>query len=297
MNLVSVGEVLWDVVGETEHLGGAPLNFAAHAAKLGNESLLVSAVGQDVRGERALSAIRALGLTTDYVKRVALQRTGYVTVQLRNDGQPGFTIHRPAAYDSAELSTAQQKEITARKPSWIYFGTLAQMSELVRRTTAALVRGNPSARCFYDINLRPESYTREIVLELLEQADVLKLNDVEIALVDDLLGMQHHERVEDFCRDCAARFDLEAVCVTRGPDGCGLLLGSDYLEAPGYKVKVVDTIGAGDAFAAGLVHALSKSWSAAQAADFANRVGALVASRAGAIPAWTTEDLKSLTLR
>ena len=295
MNLVSVGEVLWDVIGETEHLGGAPLNFAAHAAKLGNQALLVSAVGRDERGDRALAAIDELGLSTDYIERLFEQPTGYVTVQLRHDGQPTFTIHRPSAYDMAELSAKQRDEISRLNPQWIYFGTLAQISSVVRRTTSMLIDASPSARCFYDINLRRDSYNRDVVLELLRATDVLKLNDVEIEAVEELLGMRRHDGIEDFCRECAARFELEAVCVTRGHQGCGLLLGRDYLEAPGYAVKVVDTIGAGDAFAAGLVHALSQGWTGKQAADFANRVGALVASRPGAIPSWSVEDLQALS--
>jgi fructokinase len=295
MNLVSVGEVLWDVVGKTEHLGGAPLNFAAHAAKLGNQSFLVSAVGRDERGGRALSAIRALGLSTEYVTQVSGQPTGYVTVELCRDGQPSFTIHRPAAYDTAELSTIQRQEISRLEPVWIYFGTLAQTSSTVRHNTAMLIADNPSARCFYDINLRRDSYNRPVVLQLLDETDVLKLNDAEIASVEDLVGMKRHNCIEDFCRECGERFELEAVCVTRGNQGCGILFREEYLEAPGYNVTVVDAIGAGDAFAAGLVHALSCGWSTRMAADFANRIGALVASRAGAIPRWTVEELQSLT--
>jgi fructokinase len=294
MNLVSVGEVLWDVIGDTEHLGGAPLNFAAHAAKLGNTALLVSAVGEDARGNRALAAVTALGLSTDYIERISNQPTGYVTVQLRHDGQPTFTIHRPSAYDLAELSARQRDEISRLNPQWIYFGTLAQMSSVVRRTTSMLIAANAGARCFYDINLRRDSYNRDVVLDLLHAAHVLKLNDLEITAVEELLGMRKHESFESFCQECAARFELEAVCVTRGDQGCALLLGRDYLEAPGYAVKVVDTIGAGDAFAAGLVHALAQGWSGKQAADFANRVGALVASRQGAIPSWTSEELQAL---
>jgi len=292
MNLVSVGEVLWDVVGNAEHLGGAPLNFAAHAAKLGSHSYLVSAVGWDERGERALRVIRDLGVSTNYIQKISGQATGYVSVELRVDGQPSFTIHRPAAYDYAELSAAQREQLSELQPSWIYFGTLAQTSGTVRRTTSLLVDTIPDAKRFYDINLRPDSYNRDVVSELIEKASVLKLNDLEIGPLEQLLGLRRSPRIEDFCRDCATRFKLEAVCVTRGELGCGLLRGNEYVEAAGYATKVADTIGAGDAFAAGLVHALNQGWSTARAADFANRVGALVASREGAIPSWNIEELQ-----
>jgi len=170
--------------------------------------------------------------------------------------------------------------------------TLAQTSGTVRRTTSLLVDTIPDAKRFYDINLRPDSYNRDVVSELIEKASVLKLNDLEIGPLEQLLGLRRSPRIEDFCRDCATRFKLEAVCVTRGELGCGLLRGNEYVEAAGYATKVADTIGAGDAFAAGLVHALNQGWSTARAADFANRVGALVASREGAIPSWNIEELQ-----
>jgi len=178
-------------------------------------------------------------------------------------------------------------------PGWIYFGTLAQTSLIVRSTTALIIEGVPSAKRFYDINFRAGCYNREVVIDLLSSATVTKLNDLEIGILEDLLGDIHYKSIEDFCRRCASRFGWEAVCVTRGDKGCALLLGADYVESPAYSVKVVDAIGAGDAFAAGLVHALSVGWDAPRAAEFANRLGAIVASRAGAIPAWSLRELES----
>src|SRR5919108_3848375 len=138
MNFISLGEVLWDVVGEAEHLGGAPLNFAAHAAKLGHDPYLVSAVGTDERGNRALSRIRALGLSTEYIHSLPNYPTGYVGVTLHDGGQPCFTIHRPAAYDFTELAPDQLKQLALTTPAWVYLGTLAQTSSIVRSTTSRL---------------------------------------------------------------------------------------------------------------------------------------------------------------
>jgi fructokinase len=293
MNFISLGEVLWDVVGEAEHLGGAPLNFAAHAAKLGHDPYLVSAVGTDERGNRALSRIRALGLSTEYIHSLPNYPTGYVGVTLHDGGQPCFTIHRPAAYDFTELAPDQLKQLALTTPAWVYLGTLAQTSSIVRSTTSRLIGAVPSAKVFYDVNLRKGCYNREVVSGLLSSATVTKLNDMEIATLENLLGEMHHKSIEDFCRKWASRFGWEAVCVTRGDKGCALLLGPDYVEFPAYSIRVGDTIGAGDAFAAGLVHALSAGWDAKRAAEFANRLGALVASRAGAIPLWSLQELES----
>src|SRR5690348_12240543 len=109
--LVSIGEVLWDVIGADEHLGGAPLNFAAHCVQLGNECHFVSAVGHDDRGRRALERIRAVGVKTDFIFTTRDHATGHVTVELTN-GQPTFTIHRPAAYDFATITDAQLSYLT-----------------------------------------------------------------------------------------------------------------------------------------------------------------------------------------
>ena len=297
MNFISVGEVLWDVVGEAEHLGGAPLNFSAHAAKLGHSTYLVSAVGVDQRGSRALSQIRALGLTTEYIPTVPEYPTGYVTVTLHDGGQPRFTIHRPAAYDFAEVGPGQLGQLARVAPSWVYFGTLAQTSRVVRSTTTRIIEAVPDAKRFYDVNLRANSYNREVVYHLLSCATVTKLNDAEIGILETLFGDTHHTSIEDFCRKYASRFGWDAACVTRGDKGCALLLGADYVESPAYAITVVDAIGAGDAFAAGLVHALSSGWEAKRAADFANRLGALVASRTGAIPAWGLQEIDTFPLQ
>jgi fructokinase len=291
LNFISIGEVLWDVVGEAEHLGGAPLNFSAHAAKLGHGAYLVSAVGADPRGRKALSHIRALGLTTDFIPTLPEYPTGYVSVTLHDGGQPCFTIHRPAAYDFAQLAPGQLEQLARLAPSWIYFGTLAQTNSVVRSTTSGVIAAAPRAKRFYDVNLRANSYDREVVSHLLASATLTKLNDVEIGILENLLGDPHHKSIEEFCRKWAARFGWEAACVTRGDKGCALLLGSDYVESPAYPITVVDAIGAGDAFAAGLMHALSSGWDAKRSADFANRLGALIASRTGAIPAWNLREL------
>src|SRR5512143_1848530 len=132
MIIVAIGAVLWDVFDKGEHIGGAPFNFAAHAARLGHNVLFVSAVGEDDRGRRALRRMRELGLSTHYVRRTPQAATGHVTVYVDSAGQPRFTIHRPAAYDFPALSDADMRAIAAFRPDWICFGTLEQLSPQVR---------------------------------------------------------------------------------------------------------------------------------------------------------------------
>ncbi len=294
MKIISIGEVLWDVIGGTEHLGGAPFNFAAHAENLGHTVFFVSAVGEDERGLRILKSMEELHLSTRYVRRVQSHPTGVVTVTLGPSGQPRFVIHRPAAYDLTTLSITQIDEIVNTRPDWLYFGTLLQMCAPAKALTLKLIEANSQARFFYDVNLRVGCYEPSLLRELISRASVAKLNEDEALLVGGILGLPCHS-LQEFCRGCAAKFGLEAICVTRGPKGCALLLGNKFIETDGYKVKVEDGVGAGDAFAAAFVHGLGSGWPPQEIADFANRVGALVASRAGAIPPWTIEEARALS--
>ncbi len=290
MRIASAGEILWDVFENGEHLGGAPFNFAAQAARLGHTVDFISAGGEDERGRRALEQAARLGLSTRHIRRVPEQATGVVTVAVDAAGQPTFTIHRPAAYDFPELSGEELEQLSAPSPAWIYFGTLAQMSPQTRELTFRLIERNPGARRLYDVNLRPASYTPELVVELMRRASLVKLNEEEVRKLEEMFG-QTRASLEGFCRGHLERFGWEGVCVTRGAQGCVALLGGEYVEAPGYPVQVADTVGAGDAFAAAFVDGLSRGWPAGDVADFANRVGALVASRPGAIPPWTLEEV------
>jgi fructokinase len=293
MKIVSIGEVLWDVIGDKEHLGGGPFNFAAHARNLGHEVYFVSAVGYDERGDRVLERMAQMNLSSRFVHRTEGFPTGIASVTLDARGQPSFRIERPAAYDFPELKPSDLDELFSPAPDWIYFGTLLQMSSPAREVTGKLLASNGGARRFYDINLRPSCYTPHLVRDLMSQATVVKLNDEEVPLVDRMCG-RSHSNLEDFCRDYADDFGWEAVCVTRGAEGCVLRVGDETVSAPGYVVKVVDAVGAGDAFAAAFLHGLGSGWPARQVADFANRVGALVTNRPGAIPAWTMNDIKTL---
>jgi fructokinase len=294
MKIVSVGEVLWDVIEQQEYLGGAPFNFAAHLHRLGHTIFFVSGVGRDERGERVLQRMTELGLMTDYVARVESAATGVVEVRLDTAGQPQFIIRRPAAYDFVTLPEAQLHRLSSGHPDWIYFGTLLHMSPQAKAVTEGLLAASGEARRFYDVNLRPGCYEAGLVRELMSQATAVKVNEDEAAEVAQMFQHPPHRSLEEFCRRSAREFSLEAVCVTRGARGCVLLIGDEYVEAEGYAVSVVDTVGSGDAFAAALVHGLSCGWRAGPAADFANRVGALVASRRGAIPDWTIAEANAL---
>src|SRR6185312_3282616 len=232
------------------------------------------------------------GLSSQFVTRVPDQPTGTVTVSLGDPGQPEYLIHRPAAYDFPALDGALFDRLITIGADWIYYGTLQQLSSVAYASLLRVLAAVPSSKRLYDVNLRRNSFTPEIVCQLVQHALVINLNEEEAGEVSAIVGIKTMP-LESFCRECRDRFDLDAVCVTRGAQGCALL-SDQYVEHPGYGVGVADTIGAGDAFSAGLLHGLNAGWPATQVADFANRLGALVASRPGGTPNWSLEEVKAL---
>jgi fructokinase len=291
-SIVAIGEVLWDLFENSRRLGGAALNFAAHAKRLNNDALLISAVGSDSLGEEAVTAITELGLSTAYLQQTTRFQTGIARVQSGPGEQNEFMIERPAAYDSVEMSDRAIEQLASHAPDWLYYGTLFSSTHNGEATLGRLLSALPDAARFYDLNLRPGCYSAPLVSRLLRAANVVKLNEDELHCVRQFTGLP--SGIETFCREGTNRYGWQAICITLGARGCAILADGDYVEAQGHSVDVADTVGAGDAFAAAFLHGLVCRWPAAEIAAFANRVGALVASRQGAIPPWTVEEAIAL---
>ena len=279
--IAAVGEILWDIFLDRQVLGGATYNFCVHASTLGHKVHLLSAVGEDELGARALEQAAGHGLQVQVIEGAS---TGRVTVTVDEEGQPSYKLHRPAAYDEAIWIAPPIQ------PDWIYFGTLHQVYEKPRSLTKRLCETYPEARRFYDINLRVDSYWKELLWELLPHADVLKLNDGEMEELRRF-GICKALDMETCCTELAETFELEMVCVTRGEHGCAIWQDGNFVETAGIRTKVVDTVGAGDAFSAAVVHGIQAGWPIEQLADVANRVGAYVASRRGGTPALNLEEI------
>lgn len=290
--VVVVGEVLWDLFEHSRRLGGAPLNFGVHARRLGHPVTLISGVGADEPGDQAASMIDALDLDTRFLQTTSRFPTGTAQVQIGQGGATHFTIARPAAYDDVDLS-AHDLELLARcAAGWLYFGTLFASNDTGKSILQRILGALRGTTRFYDLNLRPGFDSPELVRELLQSADVVKFNEEEVRRVHEFSGLPLN--IEAFCREGSTRYGWRAVGVTLGARGCAVLAHEHYVEAAVHPVDVVDTVGAGDAFAAAFMHGLSLNWPAPEIAPFANRVGALVASRHGAIPDWTLEEAVKL---
>jgi fructokinase len=293
VRIVSIGEILWDVFPDRERLGGAAFNFSANAAKLGHEVMFVSAVGDDSRGADAMRRAREFGVRTDLLRVTRDYPTGIVEVSVDAAGQPRYRLARPSAYDAAELSDGDLGLIRKFAPDWIYYGTLHQIYARPREATRRLLEAAPGARRFYDVNLRPDAYGRELVLDLLAAAGVAKLNEDEAAVLASWASSWAEPPIAPslsltpsagpFCEALARRFMLDAVCVTRGAHGCALFHAGAFAEIPVVPVEVVDTVGAGDAFAAAFLDALHAGLSIADIGVAANAAGARAAGQAGAV--------------
>jgi len=291
-HVVVLGEVLWDLFEHSRRLGGAPLNFGVHARRLGHPVTLISALGADEPGKQAGEMIASLDLDTRFLQKTSLFPTGTAQVQIEHSGVTQFTIPRPAAYDAVDLSAHDLELLEQDARGWFYYGTLFASTDPGKGVLHQILGALQGAVKFYDLNLRPGSDSPKLVCELLQSADVVKLNEEELQRVHEFSGLPLN--VEAFCRQGSVRFGWQAVGVTLGDRGCAVLAGGNYVEAAVHPIEIVDTVGAGDAFAAAFMHGLSRNWPAAQIASFANRVGALVASRHGAIPDWTLEEAVKL---
>ncbi len=297
MPILSVGEILWDVFPDAEHLGGAPLNFAAALQRLGDRVVLATAVGADARGERALQRMRALGLSTELVQVAPGQATGTALVSKDPSGNASFVLPRPAAYDALAVDEALLSRLCLRSWDWIYFGTLAQTPASQEQQLQRLLARIPGVRGFYDMNLRAGHWNLELVQRLSALAAVIKLNESEAAALWDRRGGVEEFSLERFCRYWAAAYKVEVMCVTLGEQGCAVLADDEFQTAAGFPSAAVDTVGAGDAFAAALLYGLQRRWPLPRTAAFANALGAIVAGRAGAIPEWSAAELEGLAAR
>jgi fructokinase len=286
--ILGIGELLWDVLPGGARLGGAPANFTVMAGRLGSHAAILSRIGRDDLGRKAVDLLDPLPADTEFLQVDPVHETGRVTVAFEN-GQPHYTIHEPAAWDFLELS--DEWVSLAQRADAICFGSLAQRS-LESRQTIQTLAAQTQAGCVrvFDVNLRAPFYSSEVVQESLELATVMKMNDAEVPLVLGLLGLQAFDaQAPGALRAAAERLleefpTLKMVAVTRGGEGSLLVSRDAWHEHPGIPVKVADTIGAGDAFTAAMTHYLLRGADLATLNEAGNRWGGWVASQSGAMP-------------
>jgi fructokinase len=284
--VVGLGEILWDFLPNGRQLGGAPANFAYIASVLGCESAVASRIGADELGREAIAKLSALGVSSSYVQTDPLRPTGRVLVEVHQQGQPKFEIVESVAWDFLEWSDRWQK--LAQIADAVCFGSLAQRSPQSRNTIRNFLRETrqESTRVF-DVNLRQSFYSAEVISESLKMASIVKFNHEELPVIANLLGIESAND-ELAARELLVAYGLELVCITRGANGSLLVNRAKSHEHSGIVVQVADTVGAGDAFTAGLVHGYLQGASLQAMNDLANRMGAWVSSQPGAMPPRST---------
>ena len=279
--IISFGEILWDLFPDGRRiLGGAPFNLACRLALLGRKSLMASRLGRDDPGREAFEQASALGVDTSLLQWDDRLPTGSVRVSLDRAGEPDFYIVPEVAYDrikpTAKLLSA------AANAQCICFGTLAQRSPQSRDTLLKVLEAAERSLKFLDINLRKDCYSDSTVRGSVVRADVLKLNAEEAPRVAEILFGREMNPVE-FAGQAIAEYGPKACLVTLGERGVFAADSSGgRVYLPGYRVEVVDTVGAGDAFSAGFIHSWLSGLTLARACDSGCRLGALVAASAGA---------------
>ncbi len=283
-SILCVGEVLWDALPMGLFLGGAPFNVACHLHQLGGEVTMASRVGDDVLGHEALRRIRHRGMRDDVIQRDTTFQTGFVEVALDAEGTPDYTIVEPAAWD--EIESTKALHAAAQQADALVFGSLAQRRSPSRETIQALWAS--TAHAVFDVNLRPPFVDRAIVGQSLRAANLVKMNDEELAQMMEWFDVAAAPRAA--VEALATQFDIAAVCVTRGKHGAMLWNDGQWTEHPGHAVTVADTVGAGDAFLAGLLAGYLAGRDDAAILDDASRLGAYVATQMGPTPSYPGLD-------
>ncbi len=285
-DVIGLGEILWDCFPGQRLPGGAPANVAFHAQQLGLTAAVATRIGADPLGDELLQFLQNQGLRTVLVQRDPEHGTGTVTV-VPSAHETRYTFLENSAWDF--LQPTEEWLTAARSARAICFGTLAQRSAISRRTIHDVLDAvGASCLIVYDINLRPPFFEPAWIHESLRQARIVKLNDEEVRVLSALFST--HTRTDDeFARWVLKNYDAELVCITRGSHGALGVTVEERCEVSGIPIEVVDTVGAGDAFTAALIWSRLQRWPLEKSLHLANRLGALVASRPGAMPVLTRE--------
>lgn len=282
MDFIAFGEILFDCFESKRTLGGAPLNVSAHLTKLGLNGMIISAVGDDQLGNDALKEIRALGLSTDGISIISGAETGRADITL-NGKNADYTFNYPSAWDNIPVP----KDIESHT-RLLYFGTLAQRNDVSRSSLREILSRTSAEHVFFDVNIRKSFYSKAIIIEGLEKATILKMNDEEVPII----------LKEAECRsikELGKLYSIPAIMVTEGKNGTTVFLDDDtVIHQDAASVEVVDTVGAGDSLSAGFLASLLKGKDIKEALRIGSLIADFVVTKQGAIPEYDDELQKKL---
>ncbi|PRX43182.1 carbohydrate kinase family protein [Salegentibacter salegens] len=284
---VCFGEILYDVFPDGKRIGGAPLNVASRLSGLGISTEMISKVGDDEKGRKLISFLESKNIKTENIAKDAEYPTGVVNVKLSESGSATYEITQPVAWDKIQIS--EEIKNSVQQADAFIFGSLVCRDKVSRETLLELL---PVAKYrIFDINLRPPYYKKEVLINLMNQADFIKFNDDELFEIAALLGSPYNS-IEQNLQFISEKTNTKNICITKGPHGALLLKDGERFYNSGFKVKVKDTVGAGDSFLASLVAGLLKEEEPQSTLNFACAVGALVAGEEGANPEISKERIQ-----
>jgi fructokinase len=284
--IICFGEVLYDVFPSHRKIGGAPLNVAIRMASLGVNAQIISRVGNDAIGKELIQFIAENGVDTSSIQIDKTHDTGEVIVQLDAKGSASYTINYPVAWD--KISCTAEDEIKVKKADALIFGSLICRDTISHESLLEII--NYAKYAIFDVNLRAPFYTKELLINLMMQSDFIKFNDDELYEISDYLNSPYHS-LEQNLLYIAKQTNTKHICVTKGSHGAVLYYNEKLYYNSGYKIDVVDTVGAGDSFLASLLSRLLMGYDPQIAIDFACAMGAMVAQCEGANPKISSESV------
>lgn len=278
--IVGLGEALWDCLPDGSKLGGAPANFAYHVHQFGFDAMAISALGNDILGDETRKQLNEKGL--NYIMPLVDYPTGTVQVTLDDEGVPTYDIKENVAWDNIPFNS--EIETVAKNARAVCFGSLAQRNSVSRNTIHRFLEATPKdCLKIFDINLRQNFYTKEIIQDAIASCDILKINDEELITLGRLFGYSGLD-IENKCWLILGKYNLKMLVLTCGVNG-------SYVFAPATKsfqetpsVEVADTVGAGDSFTSTFCSAILAGKSIKQAHKLAVEVSAYVCTQNGAMP-------------
>ena len=287
MKVLSFGEIIWDVYPDEKHLGGAPLNFAAHFAKQGGEAYVLSALGDDELGNEALNKLSLWKVNAEYVSVLSGKDTGKCLVTLDKQGVPTYNIVRDSAYDYINCSSVSD-EFDA-----LYFGTLALRNEYNRREISELLKSHSFKEIFVDVNLREPFINRESLMLCMENATVLKISDEELSAVSKILYNTEYD-YKNIATEISKTFqNIKFIIITLGEKGSYAydVHNKTSFSCAAERVKVASTVGAGDSFSAVFLYKYMCGFDIDSCLKSASRISAYVVSKTEAVPEYDPDSL------
>jgi len=283
--IVCFGEVLWDIYPDRIEIGGAPFNVYYRLHSLGNNVKIISSIGDDDLGLKALNFFKKNNLNSEFISIDKEHKTGQVKIQLES-GEPSYNIVDNVAWDFIPI----KKEYTSEKLDYLIFGSLAVRNDKSFETLKEIIR--KSKFNILDLNIRQEYYKKDKLHYLLNSSDFLKINMDELFVLRDLFNIKYHE-TEDIAQKIFSKFNLKYICLTNGSVNSSVFDGNKFIYVESLKVESIDNVGAGDNFLASFIDEyFIKKNSLKSSLKIASIYGAITTTKKGAIPSINNSEIK-----